>query len=193
MSSLSQGSAGHEGAGRRSRPLKVTLDTGCSEDPVLVEALRQLGADVAITSTTASEINGSSFSDVFHGLDRKTGPGGWGLNWGECWGGGNSVDYLDRDGVPHHGNPFVEILEVISNGGVKLPKDWDTLTKRQCNLIHDAMILSTHVQHQRDLFVTDDYRAFVNADRRETLERMFPTKILTLKEARIRFLGTQTS
>lgn len=173
------------------RRQRISLDTGCSEFPELLQAIERTGAQITIATTTAREL-GSVSSTVYDGLARKIGPGGWGMSWGECWGGGRGVEYTDHTGAKVCGIPFVEILRVVSSGGIKPPIDWSGLTLRQHRLIKDAEIFSVHLQHGGDVFVTVDYRAFIDHARREDLQERFRTRILTAAEAMVEFAGLTT-
>lgn len=171
----------------RKMPQRVTLDTGCSASPELLKTIERTGAEIIISTVSVHELGDSSWAAAYDGLERKPGPGGWGLNWGECFGGGVAVEFADHTGAQAHASPFCEILWVISSGAVRLPSDWGSLTPNQRRMINDAMIFSVHVQQRGDVFVTADRRAFVNAGKREKLEAMFRTRILTPEEVMAEF------
>ena len=79
------------------------------------------------------------------------------------------------------------IIAIISNGS--FPKDRNHLTGPQRNQFRDALILYAHVRERRDIFVSDDQRAFIRSDRRKLLETEFGTRIMTRGEFIEEFLG----
>jgi len=48
--------------------------------------------------------------------------------------------------------------------------------------VRDAMALSDHVREGRDVFITTDAKAFINHGRREKLEALCSTRIMTPEE-----------
>jgi predicted nucleic acid-binding protein len=48
--------------------------------------------------------------------------------------------------------------------------------------LRDAMILEAHVRNGRDVFITDDKKAFINNGRRDALRSFLKTRILTKEE-----------
>jgi len=75
-----------------------------------------------------------------------------------------------------------QILRIISNGSFPKPGFRHHLTRGQRHQFRDALILASHVRERRDIFVSDDKRAFVNKGRREKLEDILGTRIMTAAE-----------
>jgi hypothetical protein len=171
--------------------ITVTLDTNCADEMELIALMRQRGAHVALVNTTDLEARGSSFEVKLEALERVPEPGLWGEGgWGtSMWGGGPSVEYRDEAGDACCSNPFEATLAVVSNHSFPPSGQRSHLTPGQGRQLRDAMIFCAHVQHSRDLFVSRDIRAFVNEGRRERLESMFDTRILTPSEAADYFRG----
>jgi predicted nucleic acid-binding protein len=95
--------------------------------------------------------------------------GVWGESaWGARWADKLSSECLKR------------ILNIISNGS--FPKDRSGLTENQLHQLRDAMILEAHSAARTDVFVSADMKAFINHGRREKLERLLGTRILTPDE-----------
>ncbi|MBX9877592.1 MAG: hypothetical protein K2Y22_03965 [Candidatus Obscuribacterales bacterium] len=84
------------------------------------------------------------------------------------------------------GNQEVDVLELILSiiGNNSFPQRGKRthLSKGQRRQLRDAMILTAHVRDQRDIFVSNDTRAFVNNGRREILQDVLKTKIMTKAE-----------
>lgn len=73
-----------------------------------------------------------------------------------------------------------DILEVVGNGSY--PRGCETLTGGQRRQLRDAIALQAHTRVSRDVFVSDDVKAFVRDGRRERLEALCRTRILTVDE-----------
>jgi len=73
-----------------------------------------------------------------------------------------------------------QILTVICNG--KFAVDVDTATRGELHQLRDALILEAHAAARREVFVTDDQKAFLKHGRRERLEALLTTRILTTAE-----------
>jgi hypothetical protein len=81
------------------------------------------------------------------------------------------------------------ILKIISNDSFPRPGSRDDLLPGPRRQLRDAMILLAHVREHREIFVTDDKKAFVRHGRREKLELLLSTSIMTSKEF-LSFLAT---
>lgn len=80
---------------------------------------------------------------------------------------------------------FEKILSIISNGGFPKSGHRSCLSKGQTHMVRDAMILAAHIREKRDIFLSNDRRAFVgkgNDDKRCNLEKVFGIRVMTLKE-----------
>jgi hypothetical protein len=70
-------------------------------------------------------------------------------------------------------------LQIISNGSFPPAEQRGALSDGQHRQLRDALILCTHVRDGRDIFVTNDKRAFIAGGRKEKLEAAFATIIMT--------------
>jgi hypothetical protein len=75
---------------------------------------------------------------------------------------------------------FEEILRIIGSGG--FPTKRELLTARQRRQVRDAMVLATHTRERRDVLVSDDVKHFIGHGRRDALEALCRTRILTVEE-----------
>ncbi len=152
--------------------MRVTLDTNLVDDHRIAALARRLGWDTCVVSVTRRETEGTSFHS-----DASNHPAVSEVAvWGESrWGVGTWSDHSVGDCLDH-------ALGIISGGSFPKAGNRDNLTPGQRNQLRDAMILCTHVREQRDLFITDDRKAFVTAGRREAFQRAFNARILTSAE-----------
>jgi hypothetical protein len=74
------------------------------------------------------------------------------------------------------------ILAIISDGSYPPSGKRDNLTRGQHHQLRDAMILEAHVREGRDIFVTTDTTGFIKHGRREKLEALCSTQIMTVEE-----------
>jgi hypothetical protein len=170
--------------------LKLTLDTNCIDLHELRARAAEVGAELAAFSVSRNETKGSPFA-----VHLRTIPvipeqsvwkdGAWadGVWADRSWRSARDVTYTREDGSESLGDPFEDVLSVISNCSFPPPEDRTHLSDGQRRQFRDAMILSLHAQHRRDVFVSGDKRAFISAGRRELLERMLGTRICTPAEA----------
>jgi hypothetical protein len=77
---------------------------------------------------------------------------------------------------------FERILQIISSGGFPPAGARDELSDGNRNHLRDAMILEAHIREGRDVFVTENTKDFIKGDRRDVLERLCQTKIVTVAE-----------
>jgi len=70
-----------------------------------------------------------------------------------------------------------DILQVVSNKS--FPADRSRLSEGERHQLRDAMILEAHHRAGNEIFVTNDKKGFVNHGRREKLEALLGTQILT--------------
>lgn len=77
---------------------------------------------------------------------------------------------------------FEAILAAISNGSFPPHGERDTLTHGERRQLRDAMILETHARERRDVFVTNDERGFIRHGKREALQGICGTRIMTVDE-----------
>ncbi|MDQ3776299.1 MAG: hypothetical protein M3461_19045 [Pseudomonadota bacterium] len=157
--------------------LTVTVDTNILPIEDLVAAIAPGEFAFAMTSVTHREIEGSV--NLTPGAETSRVPET--LVWGEsCWDGGfwgaeSDTACLER------------ALAIIADGSFPPPNRRATLNHGERSQLRDAMILCAHVREKRDIFVTDDRRAFVRNDRRVKLEQLFSTRIMTQPEFLAKF------
>lgn len=147
---------------------KITIDTNILSKQKLLDLCRRMGFDVSVVTVTEREIDGTSFQDVVKKLYRILEIGVWGeSSWGKfVWADSEAKDDLEK------------ILEVISNKSFPVLGKRDNLSKGQRKQLLDAMVLLAHTRSKRDIFVSNDEKAFIRNGRREQLEKMFNTKIM---------------
>ena len=148
----------------------VTIDTNVLPASSLVDLARNKGYEVAIVSVTEREVG--QFDTRLHVQDLGTilETGLWGESvWGKfLWG---NTTYLES------------ILKIISNGSFPKPgQRGQQLSEGQRRQLRDAMILNAHPREGRGIFVTDDKRGFLENGRREKLQSLLKTRILTREE-----------
>lgn len=148
--------------------IKITIDTNILSKQKLLDLCRRMGFDVFVVTVTEREIGGTSFQDVAKKLDRLLEIGVWDeSSWGKfVWADDSDAKDLEK------------ILEVISNKSFPVLGKRDNLSKGQCKQLRDAMILLAHTKNKRDIFVSNDEKAFIRDGRRERLEKMFKIKIM---------------
>ncbi len=158
--------------------LKITLDTNTIRPEHVSPAIKKLrgGVDVATTTTVAREI-GSVYDPWLHQLQIVP----------ELWVMGESpmgVAALARGEAERE--LFEALLTAITNGSFPPRESRSTLTQGQRNQLRDAMIFCTHVREGRDIFVTNDVKAFGSegsVQRQRVSAAVAPqTKIMTLAE-----------
>jgi len=148
---------------------RITIDTNILPlDDIIVDVCKKNGYEYTVVSVTEREVEGSDFEKDIDDVPKIPETAVWNESpWG------NAV-WPDKD------NSFEEIIDIISSGS--FPKDRSNLTDAQKRMLRDAMILEAHVREKRDIFITNDKRAFINHGRRERIENKFGTKILTKTE-----------
>lgn len=153
----------------RHSPIKVSLDTSVMPCDVLIRDAG-LGFEFAIVTVSARELEGSSFQAGLNSVNKLVETAVYGESrWDECaWG-------ADDD-------PLERILEIVGNGSFPKPPQRDQLSRGQRRQLRDAMILSAHIREKRDVFVTNDRRAFVEHGRKAKLEAEFRIQIMTSEE-----------
>jgi hypothetical protein len=148
----------------------VTFDSTTQPGDDIVLMAINAGWDVAFTSVTFRE---NLDPEVKLALNNHHGLPELGV-WGESsWGDARWADEAI-------GNRLEQLLGIISNGS--FPKDRNNLTENELHQLRDAIVLEAHAAHGRIVFVSDDAKAFINQHRREKLETLFQTRILTTAE-----------
>jgi hypothetical protein len=159
--------------------LTITLDTNTLP---LEQAMRAIGSrpfDVQITSITAREI-GSKREPELSLLAGITEP-----EIAETAVMDESQWDVAVFGSDADADLFEKTLVAITNGSFHKRGARGHLTAPQRRQMRDAMIFCAHVREKRDIFVTNDVRAFgaENTAQRQRVETLAPaTRIMTLAE-----------
>jgi len=150
--------------------MKVTLDTGVLPADDLIEAAEPFGCEFVVVSVTAREVADTPYEVRLNDCGEILETAVWGESyWGKSeFGTDQSPDVLDK------------ILRIISNGA--FPVSRENLSDGQRHQLRDAMILEAHIRAHRNIFVTDDTKAFVRGGRREELAAKFRVRILVREE-----------
>jgi hypothetical protein len=145
----------------------VTFDSTTKPTETLVLKARSLGWHVAFVSVSKREWPRTGFDVSLEGYEILSEI----VVWDESpW---DEAEWADDAGS----ECLEEILKVISNGG--FPKDRGLLTEGQLHQLRDAMILQAHFSAERSVFVTADVKGFIRHGRREQLETLLQTRILS--------------
>ena len=164
--------------------LKITLDTNTFRMDRVSPAILKIrgGADVVVTTTTAREI-GSVYDPSLSQVQVKP-----------------ELFVLDESRLATgvlvsapDATLFERVIDAISNGSFPKPGRRATLTPGEQDQRRDAMIFCTHVREGRDIFVTDDVKAFgeEGSPQRQRVSALAPqTKIMTPTEFE-RFCGAR--
>ena len=103
--------------------MRLTLDTNCVDDEELLAVAAQAGAEVAVFSVTRHEVAGSSIAAHVQSVivlpeQSVWTDGAWadGVWADRLWTSGPAIDYLAKNGSPRKGDPFEDVLSVVSNG-----------------------------------------------------------------------------
>lgn len=156
---------------REDRQLKtITLDTNVLPADDLIELARSMGWDVVVVSVTERELGYGDRRLQVAGLGKVLELGIIGESEvGNCVVGGGD-DYMES------------IIQIISNGSFPKSGSRGQLSNGQRRQLRDAMILDAHAREGRSVFVTNDMRGFIDGGRREMLQALLKTKILSGKE-----------
>jgi len=154
--------------------LTVTLDTGTLLLTDAVEALSGLEVDVATTTVTAREVEGTVWADKVQRL--KVVPETAVLDesrWGEALLGSDS-----------DGDRYERLLALLSGGGFPKPGQRDNLSSGHKHLQRDVIILAAHAREGRDIFVSNDTKAIGRPGEhlRNQLLKEFGIRAMTLEE-----------
>ena len=150
--------------------LTATFDSTTRPNEGIVAAARAAGYSVCFSSVSRRESRSTDFAQHFEGHDEVPELcllGESALGHGRL-GGQKDDDLLER------------ILEIISNGA--FPADRDQLSRGQLHQLRDALALEAHVASGRSIFVTADVKGFITHGRRECLQQLLSTRILSCEE-----------
>lgn len=148
----------------------VTIDTNILPATDLVDLAKSKGYEVATVSVTEREVGQDDIRLRVPDLSQIMETGLWGESeWGRFKWGGNA-SYLES------------ILQIITNGSFPKSGKRGQITDAQHRQLRDAIILETHVRDGREIFVTDDRKGFIDNGRRDALQSLLKTRILTREE-----------
>jgi hypothetical protein len=171
--------------------LLVTLDTNTIDHrPRIEAACAGLDVELAFTTVTRRETEGTSRSDTSADPDTVVETGVWNESEWNSFVWGAPVYETAVIGEWHLGSavlgssssPFEEILEVIGGGSFPPPGKRDGLSAGVRRQLRDAMILEAHWRDRRDVFVTEDVTGFIDHGRRDRLEALCRTRIMTVDQ-----------
>ena len=152
----------------------VTVDTNILGDDIKNQILKKaqgLPFEIASTSVSDREIEGTSLSPMGESIPET---GVWGESrWGRAlWAGADTSELLET------------LLMIVGNGSFPARASRGNLSAGQRRQMRDVMILHAHIRESRDIFVTNDRRAFVgkNGILRQKLESLYPIHIMTAGE-----------
>jgi hypothetical protein len=148
----------------------ITLDTDVANCREVIEAAQRRGLESAVISVTNREMRGSTYRPAVDAQVLET------LVFGESEFGQMVLGSETEPAL------FEQILQIISNGSFPKPDSRDHLTPGERHQLRDALILLTHVRERRDILVSNDTRAFLSHGRREALESVLGTRIMTSAE-----------
>lgn len=148
----------------------VTFDSTAKPDDTVVLKAIATGWHVAYASVSLREAKGADFEVTLRNHEQVPEIAVWDESaWGEArWPDESSSERLEK------------ILKLISNSG--FPKSRTNLSQGLLHQLRDAMILEAHVAAGRSVFVTSDTKAFIRNGRRDQLQALLGTRILSTEE-----------
>lgn len=156
------------------KPLTITLDTNTLPLEQALQALGRIPANVVITTVTAREVEGTKWGPELSVLSVIP----------EVWVLGESPLGVGALGSRADSDLFERTIAAIASGSFPRPGSRGTLTASQTRQMRDAMIFCTHVRERRDIFVTNDVKAFgeEGSPQRQRVNELAPTRVMTLAE-----------
>jgi hypothetical protein len=148
----------------------ITLDTNVADRLEVIEAAQRHGLEIAVVSVTDREMRQSAYCS---GVDVRVIES---IVFGESEFGQMVLGFEGESALLEQG------LQIIGNGSFPKPGSRDHLTAGQRRQLRDTMILVTHGRARRDILVSNDTRAFLRHGRREALESLVGTRIMTSAE-----------
>lgn len=171
-------------------PLLVTVDTNVLDIKRIGE-IRAAARDRAVRFATVT-VNERERGEFSVEVDVLSETAVWGESrWGEAVLATPIPESMVLDETPlgsgvlasdEGADMFEQVLAIISNGSFPRPGTRDALTAPQRRQLRDAMTFEAHCRHGRHVFISEDKKAFINHGRREALESIGRTKILTVDE-----------
>lgn len=154
--------------------LTITLDTGTLSLVNALAALDGLEVDVATTTVTAREVEGTAWAGKVKQLRLVVEV----IVLGESVLGGAVL------GGEGDSERYERLLALLSGGGFPKPGKRENVTRGHKHLQRDVMILAAHAREGRDIFVSNDTKAIGRAGEplREQLYQQFGIRAMTLAE-----------
>src|SRR5262245_43921234 len=147
--------------------MKITFDTNVLPATDIIALAMSKGHNCVVVTVTGRELEGTDISIPTIQIP-ETGV------WGESrWG---DFVYAGED------DALNEILTILSIGAFAAADDRRNLSDGQRRQLRDAMIFAAHVREKHDIFVTRDARAFIKHGKRDKLQHMFNTRIMSVEE-----------
>ena len=153
-----------------SRMLRVTLDTNILPANDLMAAVPAEQFEFGVVTVTDREIGAASGKFSLLSMASIPETAVWDESTWDAATWSADDECLER------------VLQIISDGSFPSLPTRESLTPGQLRQLRDGMIFCAHVRTQREIFVTNDERAFVRKTKRETLEQLFATRIMTKPE-----------
>lgn len=174
----------------RLQPLLVTVDTNLLDEHRIAD-LRSSAGDTAVEFATVT-VNERERGFLYAGLRVVPETLVWDESrWGEAVWGGPIPELMVLDETPlgsgvlasdAGADLFDRVLSIVSNGSFPKPGAREAMTIPQRRQLRDVMAFEAHLRHRRHVFVSDDKKAFISHGRREALEALGQTRIVTSAE-----------
>jgi hypothetical protein len=158
--------------------IRVTVDTNVFAEAKMARMSQATdGLDIALAPPTVSLRERPLETSEPRWIVRETAV--WNESrWGEAvWG-----EPISEAMGEESRSRFKAMLLIISNGSFSKPGQRDDLSKGERRQLRDAMIREAHAREGRDVLVSDDARAYIRDGRRERLEQLCETRVMTLEE-----------
>lgn len=149
---------------------RATIDTNILPADDFTELAKSRRWEIKIVSVTEREMGHGDRRLQVSGLGKVLERAVWDESeWDDC--------------VFGVGDDFLEnIIQIISNGSFPKAGCRGQLSDGQSRQLRDAMILEAHAREEREIFVTNDRTGFIDDGRREKLQNLLKTRILTREE-----------
>lgn len=150
--------------------------------------------EISYSSVTQRELEGTDILQKISQYEKRMETFVWGESvWGSfVWGGQKAESFAIGESpigvgcMPKNAFSLLyeKVLQIISDRSFPERSKRDNLSKGQRNQLRDAMNLLTHIQHNGDWFITQDYKGFGKdgSEKRKKLEKLTNTRILSKKQ-----------
>jgi hypothetical protein len=152
--------------------VRATIDTNIAPLGDLEARAAALSVEVTVVTVTDRELAAHSYARSLAALPRVLETAVWDESQFD------SCVFADNNEV----ECFENVLKIISNGSFPKPTERENLSPRQRNQLRDAIIFFAHVRSRSQIFVTLDAKGFVRAGRKQKLESIYKTQIMTREE-----------